>query len=268
VSWGVSDFIGGLQSRRIPVLTVMLVSQPLGLLLVLAVALAIGGDVPPSGPMAAAIGGGVAGAFALGCFFVAMAAGPMSIVAPISSLGAVVPVVVGLARGEQPATLQVAGLVVALSGIALALREVEHPHAVRIPRRSVALAVLAGLGFGAFFTGIDAAASYDPLWAAVAARSGGSGAVVLSAIAVPAAVSLRRSAVPPLLAIAVLDTLANVLFAWATREGLLSLVAVAGSLYPVATVVLARLVLRERLARTQKAGIAIALLGVALIAAG
>jgi drug/metabolite transporter (DMT)-like permease len=251
-----------------PVLTVMLVSQPLGLLLVLAVALAGGGGLPPGGTMAAAIGGGVAGAFALGCFFAAMAAGPMSIVAPISSLGAAVPIAVGLARGEQPATLQVAGLVVALAGIALAVREVEHPHAVEVPTRSVVLAGLAGLGFGTFFTGIDAAASYDPLWAAVGARSGGSGVVVLAAIAMPASVKLHRAALPALLAIAVLDTLANVLFATASQQGLLSLVAVAGSLYPVATILLARVVLGERLARVQRAGVGLALAGVALIAAG
>jgi drug/metabolite transporter (DMT)-like permease len=251
-----------------PVLTVMVVSQPLGLLLVLTVALAVGGNLPPEGAMAAAIGGGVAGAFALGCFFAAMAAGPMSIVAPISSLGATVPIAVGLARGEQPATLQIAGLVVALAGIALAVREVEHPHAVEVPARSVMLAALAGLGFGTFFTGIDAAASHDPFWAATAARSGGSAAVVLAALAMPGSVKLRRAALPALLAIAVLDTLANLLFAAASREGLLSLVAVAGSLYPVATIVLARFVLGERLARVQRAGVGLALAGVAMIAAG
>jgi drug/metabolite transporter (DMT)-like permease len=264
----VSDFIGGLQSRRMPVLTVMLVSQPIGLLLVVALALAAGGEVPPEGPMIAAVGGGVAGAFALGCFYAAMAAGPMSIVAPISSLGAVVPIAVGLARGEQPDAIQIAGLVVALAGIAMAVREAEHPGAVEVPRRSVVLAILAGLGFGTFFTGIDAAASHDALWAAVGARSGGSAAVVLAALAVSAPLAVGRAALPALLAIAVLDTLANVLFAAASHEGLLSLVAVAGSLYPVATILLARFVLGEQLARVQRAGVGLALVGVVMIAAG
>jgi drug/metabolite transporter (DMT)-like permease len=251
-----------------PVLTVLLVSQPLGLALVLAVALAAGGSVPPGGPMAAAIGGGVAGAFALGCFFAAMARGPMSIVAPISSLGAVVPIAIGLARGEQPAALQVAGLMVALTGIALAVREAEHPGAAEIPAGSVALAALAGMGFGLFFTGLDAAASHDAIWAAAGGRTGGSAAVVLAALAAPAAVQFQRAALPALLAIAVLDTLANVLFAAATREGLLSLVSVAGSLYPVATIVLAHVVLGERLVRLQRAGVGLALGGVVMIAAG
>jgi drug/metabolite transporter (DMT)-like permease len=251
-----------------PVVTVVLVSQPVGLLLVLAVALAAGGSVPPHGPMAAAIGGGAAGCFGIGCFFAAMARGPMSIVAPIASLGAVVPVTVGLARGDQPAAIQVVGLVLALAGIAMAVREAERPHAAEVPARSVLLAALAGLGFGTFFTGLDAAASHDALWAVVGGRIGGSAAVILAALALRPALGLRRAALPALLAVAVLDTLANVLFAAATREGLLSLVAVAGSLYPVATILLARVVLQERLVRVQQLGIGLALVGVAMIAAG
>lgn len=251
-----------------PVLSVMLVSQPLGLALVLCVALLVGGAIPPGPDMAAAVAGGIAGVFALSCFFRAMAIGPMSIVAPVSSLGAVVPIVVGLARGEDPSGLQAAGLVVALAGIALAVREAEHPHGVRVPRSSVVLAALAGLGFGSFFVGIDAAASHDAYWAALGARGGGSVAIAAAALALPQMIRLSRDALPALVAIAVLDTLANLLFALASREGLLSLVAVAGSLYPVATIVLARFVLGERLARLQRVGVVMALAGVALIAAG
>jgi drug/metabolite transporter (DMT)-like permease len=251
-----------------PVLTVMVISQPIGLSLVLIVALLAGGDVPPGGSMLAAVGGGVAGAFGLGCFYAAMARGPMSIVAPIASMGAVVPITVGLARGEQPAAVQVVGLVVALAGIALAVREAEHPGAVEVPARSVFLAALGGLGFGTFFTGIDAAAGHDPFWAAVAARGGGSTVIVLAALVTSAPLVVSRAAIAPLLAIAVLDTAANVLFAGASNQGLLSLVAVAASLYPVATILLARVVLGERLARVQQAGVALALCGVAMIAAG
>jgi drug/metabolite transporter (DMT)-like permease len=251
-----------------PVLTVMAISQPVGLLLILIAALLLGGDVPPEGPMLAAIGGGVAGAFGLGCFYLAMARGPMSIVAPIASMGAVVPIAVGLARGEQPSGIQVVGLVVAMAGIALAVREAEHPGAIEVPARSVALAALAGLGFGIFFTGIDAAASHDAFWAAVAARSGGSTLVVIAALVASAPLMAARTAWQPLLAVAILDTLANLLFAAASHNGLLSLVAVAASLYPVATITLARVVLGERLARIQRLGVALALGGVAMIAAG
>ena len=251
-----------------PVLTVVLVSQPLGLAMVAATAVAVGGSVPPGGPMTAAIGGGVAGCFGIGCFYAAMARGPISIVAPIASMGAVVPIAVGLARGEQPSALQVAGLVVALAGIAMAVREVEHPHAIEVPARSVVLAALAGLGFGTFFVGLDAAASDDALWAAVGGRIGGSAAVVLAALALQPSLELRRAALPVLVSIAFLDTMANVLFAVASREGLLSLVSVAASLYPVTTVLLARFVLGEKLVRVQRLGVVLALCGVAMIAGG
>jgi drug/metabolite transporter (DMT)-like permease len=251
-----------------PVLSVMLGSQPLGLALVVIVALAVGGSLPPGGDLAAAAAGGIAGVLGLSCFFRAMAIGPMSIVAPIASTGAVVPVIVGLARGEEPTALQLAGIAVALCGVALAVRAVEHPHGVTIEPHAVVLAALSGVGFGLFFTGIDAAASHDAYWAASAARAGGSAVVVLAAIAMPRMVSFPPGVVPSLLAIAVLDTLANLLFALATRHGLLSLVSVAGSLYPVATILLARFILGERLASLQKAGVVLALGGVALIAAG
>ncbi len=268
MSWGVSDFLGGLLSRRAAALAVVLIEQPLGLAMVTAVALLAAGAVPPAGPMAAAIGGGVAGSAGLVCFYAAMARGPISIVAPIASMGAVVPVAVGLGRGEQPAAIQVAGLLVALAGIALAVREAEHPHAIAVPGGSVLLAALAGLGFGVFFTGLDSAAAHDALWAAVGGRLGGTLAVIATALVVRPAIRFTRAAIPALLAIGVLDTLANVLFAAATREGLLSLVAVAASLYPVVTVLLARLVLDERLVRIQQLGVALALGGVAMIAAG
>jgi drug/metabolite transporter (DMT)-like permease len=150
----------------------------------------------------------------------------------------------------------------------LALHEAERPHGVDVPTRSVVLAALAALGFGTFFVGISAAASHDPLWAAVAGRSGGSAVVVLAAVALSAPLVLTRVVLPALLAIALFDTLANVLFAAASREGLLSLVSVAGSLYPVVTVLLARFILGERLARAQQVGVGLVLGGVAMIAAG
>jgi drug/metabolite transporter (DMT)-like permease len=246
---------------------VIAVTYPVGLVLVVPLALAAGGSLP-TGEAAAAAAGGAAGAVAIGLFYWAMAIGPVSVVAPIASMGAVVPVAFGLAQGESPSGLQAAGLAVALVGIALAVREAESPHTVSVPARSVLLAALSGLGFGLFFIGIDAAASEDALWAASVARTGGVVVIVLAALAAPARLTFSAPALPALAAIGALDVSANILFALASSTGLLSLVAVAGSLYPVATVLLARFVLGERLARLQKAGVALALAGVALIAAG
>jgi drug/metabolite transporter (DMT)-like permease len=267
VAWGVSDFLGGLQSRRLPVLSVVVITYPFGLLLIAPVALAAGGSISGSDAGVAALAG-AAGAIAIGLFYLAMAIGPVSLVAPVASMGVVVPVAVGLLRGEAPSGVQAAGLVLAIVGIALAVREAEAPHTVAVPKRSLLLAAVSGLGFGVFFVGIDAAASDDALWAATLARAGGVVAIAAAALAAPARVVFSRPALPALLAIGALDVSANSLFALATSEGLLSLVSVAGSLYPVTTVLLARLVLGERLARLQRAGVVVALAGVAAIAAG
>jgi drug/metabolite transporter (DMT)-like permease len=238
-----------------------------GLLIALAIGLIAGGSISGGG-LAAAAAGGAAGALALGLFYLAMAIGPMSIVAPVASLGAVVPVIVGVARGENPAALQAAGMLVALAGIALAVREAEHPHGVTVSPRALTLAALSGIGFGSFFVGIDSAASQDPAWAIVAARAGGVALVLAAAAGRPASVRFSSSALPALLVIGAFDIAANGLFALASTEGLLPLVSVAGSLYPVTTIILARAVLGERLAGLQRLGVAFALGGVALIAAG
>jgi drug/metabolite transporter (DMT)-like permease len=249
------------------VVSVLLVSQPVGLVLALVIALIAGGAIGADG-FAAAAAGGAAGALALGLFYLAMSIGPMSIVAPVASMGTVVPVVVGLARGEEPAALQAAGIAVALLGIARAVREAEHPHGVSVEPRALLLAALSGIGFGSFFVGIDSGAAQDPAWAIVAARVGGVALILLAVAARPARVSVPRGALPALATIGVFDIAANSLFALASTEGILSLVSVAGSLYPVTTVVLARVVLGERLAGLQRLGVGLALAGVALIAAG
>lgn len=251
-----------------PVLTVILISQPFGLLLVFLVALSFGGDVPPAEAMLAAAAGGVAGCLGLAGFYKAMSVGPVSILAPVSSLGVIVPVAAGLINGEQPRLIQIAGGIIAIGGIALALREPTSGNANKPSARALLMALGGGVGFGFFFVGLDYASSYDAIWAAVGGRSGGSSVAIVAAIAMPSMVVIKKAFLPALLAIGVLDTLANVLFALSTRHGLLSLVSVAGATYPVATVVMAQVILGERMARVQKTGIVLALTGVCLIAAG
>jgi drug/metabolite transporter (DMT)-like permease len=192
----------------------------------------------------------------------------MSIVAPISATGAVVPLIVGVAGGDRPAILQVAGLAAAIVGVVLASRErgpgVDGPPA---GRASIALALVAALGFGSFFVGLRISARADVPWALFAARI--TGVACLAAF-----VWLRRTPIGvgrslgPFALVGALDLAANASYALATRHGLLSIVAVAASLYPLATVVLARLLLGERVRRLQEVGIVTALLGIALIAAG
>jgi drug/metabolite transporter (DMT)-like permease len=262
----VSDFLGGLISRRISVLAVLAVSQPVGLGLALVLVLLLGEGMP-AWAWAAAAAGGVAGALGLAAFYRAQAIGTVSVVTPVASLGVIVPVVVGLAGGESPAAIQIAGLAVAGLGILLASREAELRGWSTSPE-SLALAAAAGVGFGGFFVGLDAAASENAVSAIFAARVGELGLVLVAWLAMGRPSPIGQGVLPALIAVGVFDILASALFALATTEGLLSLVSVAASLYPAVTVILARVVLGERLARLQQAGVAFALAGVVMIAAG
>ena len=271
LSWGLSDFLGGFQSRRHPLLAVMVVSQGFALvLLVVAVAAGAATEHDTAATLWAA-GSGLIGVIALTSFYRALAIGTMSIVAPLSATGAAVPVLVGLASGERPAAIQVVGIVLAMVGVMLAGREAGEPDAEarRTARASVALALLAALGFGTFFVGIDQAEqSADVAWVLLAAR-GPETLLLLVAFA------LSRSRLPSdattytaLAAVGFFDLLANLLFVLATGRGLLSVVGVLGALYPAVTVLLARGVLGERLTRTQDAGVLVTLVGVLAMAAG
>jgi uncharacterized membrane protein len=271
VSWGLADFLGGLQSRRHALLAVLVLSQAVALA-VLVVAVAAG--VPTEHDAAAtawAAGSGVLGILALSAFYRALSIGTMSIVAPLSATGAAVPVLVGLASGERPKAIQIAGMVLALVGVMLAAREVgdADAQARRTNRTAVLLALVAAVGFGSFFAGIDRAEERaDVAWVLLAARA----PEVLLLLPV---CLVRRPALPAdpralgaIAAVGALDLLANFLFVLATGRGLLSVVGVLGALYPAVTVLLARALLHERLTRAQDAGVLVTLVGVVALAAG
>ena len=267
VAWGTSDFLGGLRSRRVSALTVLLVSQPVGLVLALGVALIVGGDPLSTRDTLIAAGAGAAVVMALGAFYKAMALGSMTVVATIGALGVLVPVIAGLVQGDRPGAIQAVGAVAGIVGVVLVAREPD-PEWRTAGRLAVGLAALAALGFGTFFLGIDATSGPSPAWTIVAARTGGVLTLVVAAAFVRPSMRIEGDVLPSLVAIGLFDVTANSLFAVATNHGLLSLVAVAGSLYSAVTVLLARFVLGERLAAQQRAGVLVALGGVALIAAG
>jgi drug/metabolite transporter (DMT)-like permease len=249
------------------VLVVVLASQAFGLLFAL-LALPLAADAGlPADKFLIALAGGCAGGIGVIAFYRGMAIGAISVVTPIAGLGVAVPVVVGLVLGEEPATIQLVGIVVAVCAVALIGYEDDPEHRA-VAARSIGLAILAAVGFGVFFVAVDAAAERDAAWTMVAVRMGGvlvaSAAVIVSR---PSAEGVR-GAVPVLAVIGFFDVLANTLYAVATTKGLLPLVAVGGSLYPAVAIMLAYYVLHERLRRLQQVGVALALLGVALIAAG
>lgn len=272
--WGVSDFVGGLQSRQRHVLMVLLISQGASLA-GLVVVLAARGQAPADVVrLLPAVAAGLAGVAALTAFYRALAIGKMSIVAPISATGVCIPIIVGIAGGERPAAIQLVGIIAASAGVVLATREAhEEETSAAASRASIVLALVAAVGFGLFTVGIRSSARSDVLWTLFGERAAGVLAIGVAVIA------LRRGdrrdlafgpvrTMGPVVLIGALDLVGVGLYALAGTHGLLSIVAVAASLYPLVTVLLARTVLGERVQRIQEVGIAAAIVGVAMIAGG
>lgn len=255
----------------------LLVSQSAGLLIAFGVIPVFGADDLPGDKVALAFAGGAAGMGALAAFYAALAMGTMSVVAPIAALGVVVPVAVGLAGGEEPGAIQLVGLAAAVAGVVVLSYEedskgpspaVPSSQGASVARRSIALALIAAVGFGAFFTLLDFAATDRPGWAIVSARAGGVVAVVVAVLVTRPELRGIPASIGVLFVIGAFDILANTLFAVASTMGLLPIVAVGGSMYPAFTIALAHLVVGERLGRAQRFGVAVALAGVVLIAGG
>jgi drug/metabolite transporter (DMT)-like permease len=267
LSWGVGDFLGGVKARVLPSLTILAVSQPFGLA-ALGLAVAVRGTGIPGDEVAWAALAAVFGTIGLFSFYRGMAAGAISVVAPIAALSAGIPVIWGVAvSGNHVDGLQTLGFVAAIGGSVAASLEL-RPERAQLAA-GVGWAVLAMVCFGAYYVPMHAASTQDWLWPAFLFRC-------TSVTLVWSVVVIRR--VRPsglrgnwmaLIAIGVLDTGGNALYAAASSwHGLLSVVSVLASLYPVVTVLLARLLLGERVQRTQDAGVLAVLLGVVLITAG
>jgi len=268
--WGLADFLGGIRTRRLTLAAVLLVSQLTGLAAI-AVVVAVGSlETPSLGDVAPAVAAGVCQLAGIAALYRALAIGTMSVISPISASGAAaLPVIVGLATGERPGGLQFAGMAAALTGVALASRSTAEMGSLGSPRQALALSAVAALGFGGFYVGMDAAVSdAEPFWALLAARASAGAALITVLLILRPQIGAGPPDLPSLALIGLLDVGANACFTLSTETGLLSVVAVLASLYPVATVVLARALLGERLARVQATGVVVALAGVALIAAG
>jgi drug/metabolite transporter (DMT)-like permease len=266
--WGVADFLGGLQSKRVAVPLVLCIVEGTGLALVLIAIVATAEPLPDGRAIVLSLVAGAAGICALGAFYRALAIGTMSIVAPISASGVALPVIVGVATGDELSAIVSLGLAVTVVGVVLASRE-QHDDAQRAAagRQSIGLALLAAIGFGSYFALSDSAADASILWLLALSR-----AIVVPGLMVFA---WARGMRPPrgragvaLVVAGTLDVSATGLYGVANTKGALSIVSVVGSLYPLTTVVLARVVLGERIRAIQRVGVAAAIAGVAMIAAG
>ena len=268
LGWGVADYLGGIKSRQLSVLSVLIISTFFGLGLIIAIVWARGQGLPHNPMMLFAIAAGAAGTLALLLLYRAMAIGSIAIIAPISATGVVLPVLMGLASGDNPSHLQGLGMAAAMIGSVLASREKNNGNKEKRPAAGIGLAVGAAVCVGTFFIVMDHASDVDPYWAALIMRA--SQCIFLLAAAVYARPPLRigRIHLPALIALGFVDALANFSWAIAATRGMLSLVSVIGALYPAVTVLLAVMLLKERPRRVQGVGVILAIVGVVLISAG
>jgi drug/metabolite transporter (DMT)-like permease len=268
LSWGLGDFLAGLRTRRLPVVAVLVVSQAAGLTTIVLVVALRGVGPPDSRYLLFGSLAGIAGAVGLAALYRGLAVGPMSIVAPISGTAVVVPVVAGVVTGERPSAAQAAGIGLAVAGVVLASRAPAGDGSRRHAAEGVGLALTAALAFGLLLVALGEASEGDPYWGTLAMRGTSFALLVLAALILRPSFRLGERDLPVLLLIGVLDMAGNALFAVATTESLLAVAAVLAQLYPVVTVLLARLVLGERISRGQGLGVVGAFAGVALITAG
>lgn len=262
--------MGGIASRRVAALRVVLISYPVALALLTAIAVPVGGEISTPALVWGLLSG-VSQAFGVWWFYAALGAGPISVVSPLTAiLVAGIPLGVGLALGERPGLIAGVGVVLALVAVVLVSREATDedvtPH--KFTATVAWLTVGSGTAFGLNFVLLDQVPAEAKLWPLVFGRLAATGIVVVAA-AVTANLHVERG-VPARLALvaAVLDTIANVATLLALQSGMLSLAGVLIALYPAATVLLAIVVLRERVTRGQAVGMVAALLAVAMIAAG
>ncbi|MEV7445097.1 DMT family transporter [Streptomyces sp. NPDC091204] len=278
VLWGLADFGGGLLTRRIPALTVVVVSQIVAVLVLGAVVLGTGAWREAGPQLWFAVGAGLVGPVAMLSFYKALALGPMGVVSPLGSLGVVVPVTAGLVLGERPGLGQFAGIAVAVVGIVLAGGP--ELRGAPVQRRAVVLTLVAAFGFGAVMALIaQASTTLTGLFLALFVQRitnvavGGAALWAQSRRGVPALPAgtgprILWGLLPALAFVGLADVAANGTYSLAAQSGPVTLAAVLSSLYPVVTALAAFAVLKERLRGIQAAGAGLALAGTVLLAAG
>ncbi|KQW13199.1 DMT family transporter [Streptomyces sp. Root369] len=273
--WGLADFGGGVLTRRLPALTVVVVSQGIAAAVLGAIVVATGGWSEAGPRLWFAFAAGLAGPVALICFYKALAMGPMGVVSPLGTLSVAVPVGVGLFLGERPGLTQAAGIAVAVTGVILAGGP--QLRGAPVQRRAIVLTLIAALGFGTVFALIaEASTSVTGLFLALFVQRlvnvavGGAALYVSVKRGTPAlpTTGFPWSSLPALAFIGLADVAANGTYSVAAQHGPVTVAAVLASLYPVVTALAARGFLSERLRTLQATGAGLALIGTLLLATG
>ena len=276
VLYGAADFTGGLTTRRAGTIPVVILSQASGLIL-LALILPLLPHASPSRPdLLWGAAAGLTGGIGVALLYRALAIGTMAVVAPITAVCAVaIPVVVSVLLGERPAPLALAGIALGIASIVLVSQqpiaeqpERHHMASPRTRRSGVGTALASGVAIGFFFLTLAQTGSDAGMWPLVASR--GVSVMLFGTVAVAGRISIRMPVRTAALALVcgVIDMLANALYLLAARQGPLSMVVTLSSLYPASTVLLARVVLGERLNLWQIFGVGCALTAVVLIVSG
>lgn len=263
--YGVGDFAGGIASRKHGAITVLLLSYPVGALLMTALMPAFGGS-PGVHSALFGVAGGAAGLLGVVVMYSLMTVAPINVISPVTAvLAAIVPVVVGVGIGERPHVTAWLGIMLGLGAVVLVSRTTEeHPHG-RIGARILALAFLSGLGFGMYFVLLARAGDNSGLWPLVISRFSSAALIVPLARARGAFGMIRGRMLAVVVLAGACDASANMCFLLATRHGLLSLASVLTSLYPATTVLLAVWLLREHTSSVQRVGLALAGASIVLI---
>lgn len=262
--WGSGDFNGGLASRRANSSSVVIAAYGVGFVLLVGLALLWREPFPSLLDLFWGGLAGLAGAIGLISFYSALSIGRMGIAAPVSAvLTASLPVLFSAFIAGLPSLLQLGGFVLALLAIAL----ISRPERAKGRPKGIMLALLAGCGFGCFFILISRVSPSAIFWPLAMARFT-SVLFLLIVVQIRQQPVLPKMTVAPLVLLAgVLDAMGNAFFVLAAHSGRLDVAAVLSSLYPAATVLLAALLLRERVTRVQAVGILLALIAVPLISA-
>ena len=268
LSWGTSGFLAGTKSRVMPVLTLLVFSSMAGLGMFLISVGVRGVPLPRDPNLLYAVLGGAVGIGGLYCLYRGLAVGAISIVVPVSALCVMLPVLTGLALGEVLHPLQVLGMVIAIVGGVAVSREKKATVNKKRLAAGIVPALGAALGFGAFYVVMDRAGAVDPLWAAMVSRSSFFLFLLPALLLKRPSLKVKVIHLPVVFAIGILDGTAALAYTTATTKGMLSLVSVVSSLYPAVSVILAALILKERLRALQFFGVVMAIVGVALISAG
>ncbi len=269
---GGADFLGGLASRTASALRVAALAQAAGLPPALVLALAVHAERVSGADVAWALGSGVAVACGFACFYSAMGRGLISVVAPLAAVtGAAVPVFYALARGERPGTAASVGIVTALVAVvivSIAPVAPEHAHLAITPD-VVGLSLLAGGCFGIFYVAFSVISEDAGLWPVALERAAATVTLVAIALALTrGALVVPSRLVRLVVTIGALEVGATVPLLLALQRGPIAIASVLASLYPVTTVLLAAVVLHERMSRLQLAGTGLALVAVVLVSAG